>query len=315
MFTKLAAHNRFSRVARLLTALIVVLSLALLVAPTTGMAAKPAPQPATTTILKVHVTNYQHGYDIPWARVDAENPSSPSDYSGVTGDDGVALLKVPVGTYLVSVRIIVEDGPYEPWSQYINVTPGAITSIDARVIQSSEMYPLKLLAINALSTSGVADAKVHIFDSYGQSIAKGVTDENGLFLARAPQGTFTAEVNHPKYEGHVDFVLVGAQPANSAIVALAPLGEPSLGDMQIHALDSYSGTPIEGAAVTVYSVTGQVIDQGFTDKTGTFYTCLPETKYRVDVSAFKYVPYSSTHVITAGALTHYKVMLVPFMAR
>jgi len=314
MFTKHKPHTPFSGAVRLLATLAIIFSLTALVSPATGMAAKATPK-VDAGVLKVHVTNYQHGYDVAGAWVYAENPANPVDYRAMTGNDGLATLKLPAGTYLVTVRPGSSVIQYEPWSLYVKVAPETTTLLDARIILSSEMYPSKFMAIDAVTMGPVANAKVHIFDKNGQTIARGVTDEVGLFLIKAPEGTFTADVLHSKYEEHMDFVKIGAQQANFSIVALAPLGEPTLGDMQIHAYDAYTGVPVEGAMVTLYSPKGQVIDQGITDKSGTYYTCLPETKDSVEITAFTYFSYSGGHVTTAGTLTHYKVPLTPFMAR
>jgi len=155
-------------------------------------------------------------------------------------------------------------------------------------------------------------ANVRIYDTHGQTIAQGLTDATGLFVPKVPKGIFLATVVHPKYEIHKDYVQIFANTPNSNVVALAPMGEPSLGDMQIHVLDGTAGslTAIQGATVTLYNAKGNKLDQGMTDPTGTYYTCLPDGKYLVEVKAPNYNSYSGGYLIKSGTLTHYKVLLV-----
>jgi 5-hydroxyisourate hydrolase-like protein (transthyretin family) len=314
MFTKNNTQSGFAKAARLLTTLVIMIGLAAFVSPASSMAAKPAPQQAVG-IMTAHVTNYQHGNDIQGVWVYAVSPVNAAEYKAETGKDGVAKLEMPAGIYQVTVHVTSLFDPYEPWSQYVNVAPDTTTSVEARIIVTSEMYPLKLAAVDAVSLSMVADAKVRIYDENGQTVAEGVTDKYGSFITKVPPGIFLATVLHPKYEAHKDFVKIVSGQSNSTLVGLAPVGEPSLGDMQIHAYDAYNGGPIQGAVLTVYNAKGNIIDQGMTDATGTYYTCLPEGKYKVEVTAPKYISYSGAHQIVAGTLTHYKVLLVPLMER
>jgi hypothetical protein len=309
MFTTHNTHSGFARAARLLTTLVVILGLVAFVSPAASLAAKPTPQQAAG-IMKVHVTSYQHGNNLEGAWVYAVSPINPMEYKVATDTDGIAKFKVPAGIYLVTVRSASTHELYEPWSRYVEVALDTTTPIEARILLSAEMYPLKVAALDPVSLGMVGDAQVRIYDYNGQTIAEGVTNKYGSFITKAPEGTFIATVLHPKYEAHKDFVKIFSGQSNSTLVGLAPLGEPSLGDMQIHAIDAFTGVPIQGATLTVYNTNGKVIDQGMSDATGTYYTCLPDGKYKVEVTAPMYIPYSGAHKITLGTLTHYKVLLV-----
>ncbi len=313
MFTTGNTKSRFGRVGRLLATLVVMMGLATFISPASSMAAGPAFPPSV--IMTVHVTNYQHGNSLEGAWVRATSTINPIEYMAVTDKDGIAQLKVPFGTYLVTVRLISTQDSYKQWSQYVQVGPTAASFVEARIIFNAETYPLKFAALDPVSLNMVAAAKVRIVDAKGQTMDEGVTDKFGIFSAKVPEGTFIASVAHQNYEAHQDFVQVTSAQPNFTTVALAPLGEPTLGDMQIHAVDANTGAPIKGAMLTVYNVKGKIIDQGMTDATGTYYTCLPETKYRVEIKATKYNSYSGIYWITATTLTHYKVGLVPVGGR
>ena len=162
---------------------------------------------------------------------------------------------------------------------------------------------------------GVPNANVRVYDKYGQTLTQGITGATGAFIGKAPAGTFNTAVMHPKYEAHQDFVKLLASQGNSTIIGLAPLYNPSMGDMQIHAIDASTPNPIQGASITLYAKTGKVIDQGMTNSTGVYYTCLPEGPYKVQVSAPTYGTYTGFYKIVSGMLYHYDVMLVPIMAK
>ena len=311
MFSTYNAQSGFARTARLLFTLVVMVGLIAIVSPAASAAAKTAPK-APVGAIKVHVTTYQHGNALEGLLVSAVSPAGLGEYKAWTDQNGIATLKVPVGFYHVTAQVASLLDPYEPWSQDATVAPGAITKVEARLIISAETYPLKFAAIDSVSLNGVAGATVRIYDTSGQMIAQGLTDAAGLFVPKAPKGIFLATVEHPKYGIHKDYVQIFANKPNSNIVALAPVGEPSLGDMQIHVFDGTPGilTPIQGATVTLYTAKGNKLDQGMTDSTGIYYTCLPEGKYLVEVTAPNYNSYSDGHLIKSGTLNHYKVLLV-----
>lgn len=310
MFTKVNPRSGFARMASILTALVVMLSLGAFASPTPSLAAGE-----TALLMRVHVTNYQHGNNLQGAIVHASRDAVTEQYNAVTGSDGVALLKVRPGLYLVTVQITSLQQLYEPWSKYVDMSSATGTNVDARLLFIPELYPLKVQVLDSVSMVGVPNANVRIYDKLGQTLTQGITSATGAFIGRAPAGTFNAAVMHPKYEAHQDFVQLLVNQGSSTIIGLAPLYNPTMGDLQIHALDASTRTPIQGASITLYTKTGKVIDQGMTDSTGVYYTCLPEGPYKVKVSAPKYTGYMGVYKLVAGTLFHYDVMLVPIMAK
>ena len=109
MFTKIDPRSGFARVGRILTALVIMLSLGAFASPAPSLAADE-----TLLIMRVHVTNYQHGNNLQGAIVHAIGTSVIDQYSAVTGRDGIALLKVRPGLYEVTVRIASLQPLYEP---------------------------------------------------------------------------------------------------------------------------------------------------------------------------------------------------------
>ena len=310
MSTKINPRSGFARLARVLTALVIMLSLGAFASPAPSLAADE-----TLVIMKVHVTNYQHGNNLQGAVVHAIRDAATEQHTAVTDSEGVALLKVRPGTYLVSVHISSLQQLYEPWSKYVDMSSVTGNNVEARLLFSAEMYPLKVQVLDSVSMVGVPNANVRIYDKYGQNMSLGYTGLNGTFIGKAPAGTFSTAVNHPRYEAHQDFVQLIASQGNSTIIGLAPLNNPDMGDMQIHANDAFTRTPIQGASITLYAASGKVIDQGVTDSTGVYFTCLPEGAYKVKVSAPKYGTYMGLYKIGAGMFFHYDVMLVPIMAK
>jgi hypothetical protein len=294
-------------------AMVVALGVAVFASPIAGRAAAVAP--SETGIVTVAVTTYQHANPLPgvwvFAAVNSVPVWQPETYKAVTDQNGIATLKLPAGTYHVTTHVTALLDPYEPWAQDVTVLPGTYTKVPARLLITAEMYPLAFRVIDPLSLLGVTDADVRIVDAQGQTIAHGATNAKGVFDTRAPKGVFMAAVQHPMYEGHKDFVQVFADTWNGTTVALAPLGHPSLGDMEIYVYEAGSYTLIKEAAVTLYEANGNVLDQGMTDAKGTYYTCLPAGKYRVEVTAPGYTRYDGAHLIVAGGNTYYKVLLQP----
>jgi hypothetical protein len=310
MFTKMNPRSGSAKVASILTALVIMLSLGAFASPAPSLAASE-----TILLMRVHVTNYQHGNNLQGAIVHAIRDNSTEQYNAVTGSDGIALLKVPIGLYQVTVRTTSLQPLYEPWTKAVKMGIATTTSVEARLLFIPELYPVKVQVLDSVSMAGVPNANVRIYDKYGQTLTQGITSATGTFIGKAPSGTFNAAVMHPKYEAHQDFIQLLAGQGNSTIIGLAPLYNPDLGDMQIHANDASTRTPIQGASITVYALSGKVIDQGVTDATGIYYTCLPEGAYKVKVSAPKYGTYMGLYKIGAGMLFHYDVMLVPIMAK
>jgi hypothetical protein len=310
LFTTINPRSGFTKVATILTALAVMLSL--------GAFASPAPSLAageTALLMRVRVTNYQHGNNLQGAVVHAIGTSATEQYNAVTGSDGIALLKVPIGLYQVTVQVPSFQPLYEPWSQTVKMGIAPSTTIGARLLFIPELYPLKIQVLDSVSMAGVPNANVRVYDKYGQTLTQGITSATGTFIGRAPAGTFSAAVMHPKFEAHQDFVQLFAGQGNATIVGLAPLYNHTLGDMQIHAIDASTKTPIKGASVTLTAPSGKVIDQGMTDATGVYYTCLPEGPYTVKVTAPKYSGNTAVYKLIAGTLYHYDVMLVPIMPK
>lgn len=309
MFTKMNPRSGFARLARILTALVIMLSLGAFASPAPSLAADE-----TLLLMRVHVTNYQHGNNLEGALVHAARDGSTEQYNAVSGSDGIALLKVPTGLYMVTVRIPSTQPLYETWTKSVKMSIATGSTIDARLLFIQELYPVKVQAIDAVSKVGVPNANVRIYDKYGQTLTQGITSATGAFVGRAPAGTFNSAVLHPKYEAHQDFVQVLVNQGSSTIIGLAPLYNPDMGDMQIHALDAYTRTPIRDATITLYAFTGTVVDQGMTDAAGVYNTCLLEGSYKVKVSAPRYGTYIGLYKIVSGMLYHYDVMLVPIMA-
>jgi hypothetical protein len=310
MVAKHKFSHRFAGVARIMMSLVVFMGLALVVFPKASLAAPTTGQ--AVGFLTVHVTNYQHHTNLEGALVTAVGTNDLVIYRARTNHDGFAKLQVTPSIYNISVSIAAV---YAPWSGVARVDTSSEVSVDARVIYIPETYSMKLGAVDAKTRTGVPGASVSIYDTRGQILAQGTTSNNGSFAARVPAGVFNAAVQHPKFETHKDFVRIVTDQPNSTVVALAPKYEPSLGDMQIHALDAYTSLPVEGASVTLYNNSGAVLDQGITDAKGTYYTCLPEGKYTVVLTAPRYVTNTNTYTIARGTLTHYKVLLVSPMAK
>ena len=112
-----------------------------------GAFASPAPSLAadeTLLIMRVHVTNYQHGNNLQGAIVHAIGTSAIDQYSAVTGSDGIALLKVRPGLYQVTVRIASLQPLYEPWSKSVKMGIATGNTVDARLLFIPELYPLKV---------------------------------------------------------------------------------------------------------------------------------------------------------------------------
>jgi hypothetical protein len=310
MFAKHGVSNRFGGVGRVLTSLFIIMGLALIVLPTGSLAA-PATVTSTGT-LQVHVTNYQNHTNLQGALVTAIGNGSTVIYRASTNRDGLAKFPLIPNTYSVKVAV---SPYYEPWTTVVRVDPSAEVFVDARVIFVPDTYHTDLLVLDAKAKVPVSGASVRIYDNDGQTLAQGTTSSSGSFAATVPPGVFFETVMHPKFEAHKDFVRVIAGQSNSTVVGLAPLYEPSLGDMQIHALDAYSYLPVEGASVTLYDADGKLLDQGITDAKGIYYTCLPEGKYKVVVTAPKYMINTNAYTISRDTPAHYKALLVPQMAK
>jgi hypothetical protein len=308
------ATGGFAKWARLVATLMMVLGFAVVSSPAPAVEARSQPR-MDAGIIRVLVTTYQHGNPLEGILVNADvNTTSAqptAQYTAKTDAHGLATLQVPAGVYHVSTHVVSLLDPYEPWTQDVKVGAGTFNKVSARLLISAEMYPLKFAAADSISILGVGKASVRIYDNSNQTIAQGLTDGTGIFLTKAPKGIFRATVSHPKYEVHTDYLQISSKVGNSNIVALAPLDNPRMGDMQIHVYDGSGSTitPIKGASVTLYGANKVKLDQGMTDETGTYYTCLPEGKYWVEITAPNFTSYSGVHTITAKTLTEYKVIL------
>ncbi|MFC7008554.1 carboxypeptidase regulatory-like domain-containing protein [Halalkalicoccus salilacus] len=160
-----------------------------------------------------------------------------------------------------------------------------------------------------------ADVSVVTYDG-GAPVDEGVTDENGEFQVKVPDGDYEVSVTGTEYAQSSANRLVTVQDGDTTFNV--HLYNPDVPGSEPHTLTvnvvSPEGNPVEDAPVSVVSQDGDVTaSQGTTNENGQVMMEVPEGQYEiaVDTSDMQFVD-EETHEIEMGvAAQEYTVQLSP----
>lgn len=246
--------------------------------------------PPTTTVGKLALFVYdndQHSKGpISGALVKIYDMTGVMVMKGLTDEQGKFIAELDEAKYVVSA----EAAGYLPSKTVVGVQGGTEVKLGLNAEIGAYMGILVVRVWDAPGPAPkpLAGAVVVVFDMNGSVAAKGVTNELGMFSAKLNVGSYKINATAAGYKPSWGEGVVLAKQQTIAVMSLEKeaLVSPML--INVYEGSAIRHLPIAGATILVYSVDGQLVAKGATDKLGKFGTTLTAGLYSLEISATGY---------------------------
>ena len=199
---------------------------------------------------------------------------------GETDDDGVATLVTSLEGVCVSFE--APEGYAADPMEYAFDGEAKVRVTVSFVGTAEKLYSV---AARDLMGAAVAGVSVRILNADGETVAEGVTGEDGNFSVSLPVSTYTCTVLSPDaekwlYMGAAEIPFGDSGTASASFVKVEKAEEK---EYTVRVLDT-AEAPIAGIAVMLVNESGETVAEGVTDASGVYRVTLPIGDYTAKIT-------------------------------